>query len=537
MKNLDTLQREKTEILQRINAAVKEGDEQKFAQAFTEFTDLLQEAVMAEAKGLVQAADNHVLAGRGARALTSKETDYYNELISAMKASNPKQALADFNVILPETVIDAIFEDITESHPLLDAINFQTTGALVEILVSTMDGRQLAEWGKLTDEIIKELSAGFSTINLAQKKLSAFLPLCKAMLDLGPVWLDRYVRAHLSEAIYNGLEGAIVDGSGVDEPVGMRRNPGSALDPTNGYDPQPLVTLSEITPETYGALLAALSVAPTGLQRNIKEVIFVVSPSDYFTKIFPATSYRQPDGVYNNDIFPFPTKLIQSVFVPAGEAIIGLGKRYFMGLGTGKGGKIEYSDEYHFLEDERMYLTKLYGDGKPLDASSFIRLDISELKPTPWQVHVTNRELGVKVNNNELGVNVTNSELGVNVANNQLGVNVTNDKFDVNVLNELLQVRGISDARLSSLTIGSLTLTPAFNKSVFVYTASTTNATNTVTAVAKDGDATIEILNGSTPVTNGTAATWADGENILTINVTSGEETETYTITVTKSAG
>ena len=134
-------------------------------------------------------------------------------------------------------------------------------------------------------------------------------------------------------------------------------------------------------------------------------------------------------------------------------------------------------------------------------------------------------------------VYVTNSELGVNVNNNELGVNVTNDKFDVNVLNELLQVRGISDARLSSLTIGSLTLTPAFNKSVFVYTASTTNATNTVTAVAKDGDATIEILNGSTPVTNGTAATWADGENILTINVTSGEETETYTITVTKSAG
>jgi HK97 family phage major capsid protein len=271
MKNLDTMQREKTEILQRINTAVKEGDEQKFSQAFTEFTELLQDAVMAEAKGLVQAADNHVLAGRGARALTSKETDYYNELIGAMKASNPKQALADFNVVLPETVIDAIFEDITESHPLLDAISFQTTGALVEILVCT--GWQLAEWGKLTDEIIKELSAGFSTINLAQKKLSAFLPLCKAMLDLGPVWLDRYVRAHLSEAIYNGLEGAIVDGSGVDEPIGMRRNPSSALDPTDGYDPQPLVLLTEITlrPTEH---CCSLSVAPTGLQRNIREVIF-----------------------------------------------------------------------------------------------------------------------------------------------------------------------------------------------------------------------------------------------------------------------
>ena len=244
MKNLDTMQREKAEILQRINTAVKDGDEEAFSQAFTAFTDLLQEAVMSEAKGLVQAADNHVLAGRGARALTSKETEYYSELIGAMKASNPKQALADFNVVLPETVIDAVFEDIAESHPLLDVINFQPTGALVEILVSTMDGRQMAEWGKLCDEIIKELSAGFTTINLAQKKLSAFLPLCKAMLDLGPVWLDRYVRAHLSEAIYNGLEGAIIDGSGVDEPIGIRRNPSSALDPVTGYDPQPLVTRS-----------------------------------------------------------------------------------------------------------------------------------------------------------------------------------------------------------------------------------------------------------------------------------------------------
>jgi hypothetical protein len=66
--------------------------------------------------------------------------------------------------------------------------------------------------------------------------------------------------------------------------------------------------------------------------------------------------------------------------VDRGTAILGIGKRYFFGLGTSKGGKIEYSDHYHFLEDERVYLTKLYGDGKPLDSTSFIVLDISDLK-------------------------------------------------------------------------------------------------------------------------------------------------------------
>ena len=151
--------------------------------------------------------------------------------------------------------------------------------------------------------------------------------------------------------------------------------------------------LEEITPETYGSIITELTEAPTGLQRVVREVVFIVSPKDYFSKIFPATSYRLPgSGEWAKDIFPFPTRLIQSVYVPEGEAVIGIGRRYFMGIGTSKGGKIEYSDEYHFLEDERVYLIKLYGDGKPLDSTSFLRLDISNLKPTPIKVKVVNAD-------------------------------------------------------------------------------------------------------------------------------------------------
>ena len=90
-------------------------------------------------------------------------------------------------------------------------------------------------------------------------------------------------------------------------------------------------------------------------------------------------------------------------------------------------------------------------------------------------------------------------------------------------------------ARLSALTIGSLTLSPAFNADITSYTASTTNATNTVTATAEDSGATITITNGSTPVTNGGSATWADGENTLTIAVANGTASKTYAITVTKN--
>ena len=52
----------------------------------------------------------------------------------------------------------------------------------------------------------------FDRLDLEQTKLSAFLPVCKAMLDLGPEWLDRYVRTILAEAIANGLEEGIISG-------------------------------------------------------------------------------------------------------------------------------------------------------------------------------------------------------------------------------------------------------------------------------------------------------------------------------------
>lgn len=389
MTNLDAMKQQKQKLLQNINQAVKNGDEEAFAAAFTQFTDMLQEAVLAEAKGLVQSADNQILAGRGVRVLTSEEKRYYEKVIEALKSQNPQQALTLIDEQLPKTVIDAVFEDISEAHPLLDAINFQNTGVLTEIIVSTLDGRHMATWGKLCDEITKELSAGFAVIDLKQKKLSAFIPVCKAMLEVGPEWIDRYVRAILAEAIANGLEEAIIDGNGIDEPTGMRRDPNGALDPVNGYPVLTPVQVTEITPESYGEIISGLAVGPNNLYRNISEVILVVNPVDYFQKIIPAVTVRAADGTYV-ERFPFPTRVIQSVHVPQNEAIIGLGDRYFIGLGTGKGGKIEYSDHYRFLEDERVYMIKLYGNGRPLDSTSFKRLDITNLKPAVQKVEVSN---------------------------------------------------------------------------------------------------------------------------------------------------
>lgn len=87
---------------------------------------------------------------------------------------------------------------------------------------------------------------------------------------------------------------------------------------------------------------------------------------------------------------------------------------------------------------------------------------------------------------------------------------------------------------LATLSIGSVTLVPAFDPSIRNYTAETTNSTNTVTATGADG-ATVVIKNGSTTVTSGSSATWAAGPNTLTVTATKGGITTTYKVIVTKS--
>lgn len=90
-------------------------------------------------------------------------------------------------------------------------------------------------------------------------------------------------------------------------------------------------------------------------------------------------------------------------------------------------------------------------------------------------------------------------------------------------------------ADLSGLAIGSLSLTPEFDPDVTEYTATTTNATNKVTATPEDEDAEVTIMLGDTEITNGESATWEAGENVLEITVTNGDTEKTYTVTVTKS--
>ena len=107
-------------------------------------------------------------------------------------------------------------------------------------------------------------------------------------------------------------------------------------------------------------------------------------------KVKKTLAERRIKEWYKNNIFPYPTKVVQSAALDEGEAIMGIAKKYFMGVAAGDSGTIEYSDEYQFLEDNRVYITKFYGMGRPKDNNAFQYLDVSNLQPAPMKVEITN---------------------------------------------------------------------------------------------------------------------------------------------------
>lgn len=87
---------------------------------------------------------------------------------------------------------------------------------------------------------------------------------------------------------------------------------------------------------------------------------------------------------------------------------------------------------------------------------------------------------------------------------------------------------------LTALSIGSLTLDPTFDADINNYTTETENSSDTVTATAGSGVDVVITVNGNS-ITNGTAPTWAAGDNIVSVQLSSATGMNTYTVTVTKS--
>ena len=375
-----------------VNAIMAEGeavDTAAVQSAFEKFGNVLEEGIIDAMT--TQKEDAAALAARSQHVLTAEEKKYYESLIKAGLSERPQQALTDLVPNgMPVTILEDVYREVQDTHELLQVVNFVNVGYLTRWILPK-GGADTAVWGPINSEITKKIDAAFTTLELAQNKLSAFSEIEKDMLDLGPAFIDAYVRAFLAESISIGLEKAIITGTGKNEPIGLDCVIGDDEVITAGvYSKKTPVELKGFDPENYGAVLAGFAQTEAGAPRKFNEVILVCSQVDYLTKVMPASTVMTANGNYTSDVFPFPTRVIKSNYVPKqyGEdtadhsyAILFVPGEYDVLVGAAKTGAIEFSDEFKFLEDKRVLKTKIFATGRAKDATSAIVVNLDKVEP------------------------------------------------------------------------------------------------------------------------------------------------------------
>ena len=100
----------------------------------------------------------------------------------------------------------------------------------------------------------------------------------------------------------------------------------------------------------------------------------------------PNTSETLADGTTRTLIYTFAGKNAAFELYQCTNGKI----KYQMFVSTGTSGNIEYSDDYRFLEDARVYAIKLLGTGRPVDNNCFVKLNIANLEALKLKVEVSN---------------------------------------------------------------------------------------------------------------------------------------------------
>ena len=379
--------------------------------AFNQFGQAIAATVQADYESAN--GDKAILAQRGFRQLTSEENKFYQAFIDAGKTRNPKQAydgLLD-DKVMPQTIIEDVYKDLVQEHPLLAKINFQSVAYLTRWILNDHTA-QTAVWGPVNSAITQEIESAFKTVEITQCKLSAFAAIEKDMLDLGPAFLDNYIRTFLKESLAAALENSIVSGTGANMPIGLDRDIHQGVSVVAGAYPQKTpVAITSFMPKAYGEVLSVLAetevyytadatgaITPAstaansdgspksgytkhgGAIRSFDKVLLICNQKDYLSKIMPATTVLNAAGAFTGNIFPFPTEVVRCSGVPTGKAILCLPEEYFFGIGTSKEGTLEYSDDFRFLADERVFKIKMHGYGKAWDDTVAVLLDISNLE-------------------------------------------------------------------------------------------------------------------------------------------------------------
>jgi len=354
-------------IIEAIQLAVNESQKEIVERYQREFTEVQ--------------ANKESFAKYGLRSLNAEEKSFIDKL------KDPKQLAVfstnDQDELIPTSITNYVFEDLRQEHPFLKYVKFTPAGVKKWIL-SEASGK--AKWGKIDAKIVDEITAALSEIDMDANKLSAFAFIPKGILDLGYEWIERYIREVLLEVNEDGLEEGFIAGNGKNAPIGRLKKLSGATDGV--YPDRTANVIEDFSIKSLGEHFYTLT---NNGKRKVGKVLMLVNPADAYTKVAEASTYLNASGEFKK-VFPFAIEVIESVHVPVNKAILYIPNTYVGGISRMG---ISFSDQYQFLEDNRVYKIVTYGNGRLVHENQAVVLDITNVKPLSFNVKmVSDEEIG-----------------------------------------------------------------------------------------------------------------------------------------------
>lgn len=411
-------------------------------------------------------------------------------------ASRSKRDVTGGELTIPVVFLDLIAENMYRYSKLMRRIRIRSVnGEARQTIAGTVPE---AVWTEMCGAI-NELTFGFNQITLDGFKVAGYVPVCNSLLEDNDVNLASWIVEMLSEAIGLAKDKAILYGKGAGQkmPLGIVTRLAQESKPSDYPANAPawsdlhtsnIITIP--TDSTGEAFWAALAVAAgnTFTRYSRGERFWAMNSKTLATlqsKAILATAlgrYVTFDGM-TMPIIGGDVEILE--FVPDGDIVGGYGNLYLWAQRSGM--TIEASREVQFIQDNTVFRGKERADGMPVIPGAFVAININ-------------------------GAAVTTSMVfAADTANN---------------------------AKLSGLTVGSITLSPAFDGNVLSYSANATAATAAVTATPEVAGAQVAISYNGANIKNGGTVTWlADGKaHPLTVTVKNGNEVMVYTVNVTKAS-
>ena len=407
--------------------------------------------------------------------------------------SKVKASVTGGELTIPVIFLDLISENLFRYGKLLNRVRVrEVRGQARQTVAGTIPE---AVWTEMCGAL-NEINFVFNQVTLDGYKVGAFVPVCNALLEDNDIALASWIVEMMSESLGYAMDAAILYGTGTKMPLGILSRLAQTSKPADYPANAPAwvdLHTSNIKsingPSLTGAAFwAALNdaVANDFTKYNRGEEFWAMNTKTYRYLMSKAITFTATGDIVANLYGRLPViggNVEVLEFIPDGDIIGGYGDLYLLSMREGMTVGADETGRTNRIFDETLFFAKARADGVPVIAGAFVAVNI-----------------------NNSSVTTTHSFPG-DTANN---------------------------ASLASLSIGE-TLSPTFDADVTSYTATASNDSDAVTAIADDPDAQVVVEYNGAQIINGSTVTWATGTKNLVVTVKKGNATKVYTVAVTKN--